>query len=188
MKSMVLSIAGPIASGKTTIALAVAAKLGWPYVSFGDYVRGEALTRGLDPNSRLELQRLGNELIDQGWEKFCSSVLSMAKWDRGKSLIIDGVRHTECLETIKTLVKPIDTYLIYIHIDDESRRLRILDRKIIDAEEIVQIDTHDTEIQVMSKLEPLGDLIINGSLSKENILGLIYNWMCELPTSNKEKS
>ena len=45
MKPVVLAFAGGIASGKSTLSSGVSRALGWPRVSFGDYVRRVARER-----------------------------------------------------------------------------------------------------------------------------------------------
>ena len=46
---LVLAFAGRIASGKSTFSMGLAQVLGWPRVSFGDYVRQVARHSGLEP-------------------------------------------------------------------------------------------------------------------------------------------
>jgi dephospho-CoA kinase len=55
VKPVVLTFAGRIASGKSTLSRQIAVTLGWPWASFGDYVRAEATRRGFDPTSRTAL-------------------------------------------------------------------------------------------------------------------------------------
>ncbi len=177
MKPLVIAFAGPIASGKTTIALNIAAKLEWTYTSFGAYLRKEARKRGLDSSSRHVLQEIGNSIIAQGWERFCLDVLADGKWTPGTGLIIDGIRHGKGLETIKTLVKPLDTCLIYIHIDNVLRQTRLSAKNIIDIKELTCIENHPTERQVKDTLRVLADFEINGSLQVENIVNEIFLWL-----------
>lgn len=46
--AVVLGLVGAFKSGKTTLASELATRLGWPKVSFGEFVRAEARSRGMD--------------------------------------------------------------------------------------------------------------------------------------------
>ena len=183
MKICVLTFAGPIAGGKTTLAQNLANALEWPYTSFGDYVRGEARRRKLNHESREILQELGSNLIEGGWDSFCSSVISVANWNTKTGLIIDGVRHVECLETIKKLVKPIITYLIYVDIEKGTREARLAG-KALDSETITQIENHQTEIQVSTKLKTIADLVVDGAALFEENVDIIINWLSRTGEGN----
>lgn len=161
MNTCVLAVAGPIASGKTTLSIHLSETLGWRRTAFGDYVRGVAHTKGLDGSLREVLQSIGAELIADGWEVFCRSVLENAGWHSGEPLIIEGVRHEQCLSTLRMLVHPLPCYLIWIRVSDSVRMARLLTRGI-DTPILEKTESHSTEEQVGSVLQSLADLTVDG--------------------------
>ena len=190
MKPVVLAFSGPIASGKTTIAHAIAETLNWRFASFGDFVRKEAHRRQLE-SSRKVLQDLGNEIISQGWESFCQAVLVDSGWICGQGLIIDGIRHIEGLETVRKLVSPVPTFLAFVQIDDQTRRARLHEKNILKGRELKRIDTHDTERQVKGILEGVADVIVDGALPVEITVRDLIIWLAiqsREETEKKEKA
>lgn len=175
-----MAFSGSIASGKTTISKQTASVLGWKYGSFGDFIRKEAARRGADPGARETLQEIGQELIEKGWEKFCWAVLKDAGWQKDESLALDGIRHQEALATIRTIVSPLPTYLIYVQVNEVSRTKRLLDKKI-NANELVRFEQHSTEQQVKNKLLDVSDLVINGAKPLDDSVKTVINWLSSTP-------
>lgn len=158
MKSYSLAFSGSIASGKSSLSLLIAKELNWPYVSFGDYVRSVARSRGLRA-SRQVLQAVGQSLIEEGWRQFCRSVLNQVPWKPGQALVIDGVRHIEAITTLRRLISPAGLLVIYISTSKAVRNMRALER----GETLVQeVQDHPTEIQVKNLLLQVADLIVDG--------------------------
>lgn len=156
----VIAFSGRKRSGKTTIARAVSERLGWCYASFGDYVRTEALKRGLDVNRIETLQDLGETLIGQGWSEFCKNVLTESSWTQAQGLVVDGIRHVEALRQIQCLTAPLSFTLIYVSTAEDViiRRLGCLN-----AAELSVIETHSTETDVIASLRDLADVTVDGS-------------------------
>ena len=75
-----MGIAGKIASGKSTLARALAARLDAQILGFGDYVRAAARSRGLDHTDRQTLQDLGQRLVTENTAAFVSGILSWANY------------------------------------------------------------------------------------------------------------
>src|SRR5687768_882062 len=105
MNPQIVCVAGGIGSGKTELSKALVAKLGWRRAAFGDYVRTVAHDRGLG-DERDVLQQLGETLLKQDAAGFCRAVLANAEWRQGEPLVLEGVRHAEVLELIRTIVAP----------------------------------------------------------------------------------
>jgi len=124
---IVLAFAGRIASGKSTLSMNVARALSWPYVSFGNYVRQVAWSKGL-VCSRQVLQNIGATLIDQGWDRFCRAVLSQVDWDPGQPLVIDGIRHVEAIDMLRQLVAPSKLLLVFVAVSELERKGRLRQR------------------------------------------------------------
>ena len=161
MDNIVIAFAGRIGSGKSTVSRALAESLGFSRASFGDYVRTIAEQRGLTPNREV-LQGIGTELIEQGWELFCKAVLSLARWEKGDSVIIDGIRHIEAIQTLIRITAPSKFVLIFISIKEGERKARLPRKGIYEKEEQIKIDSHSTEIQV-NFLKSKADLILDGT-------------------------
>src|SRR5260370_28400221 len=152
MKSAALAFSGQISSGKTTISLGVSNALGWKYASFGNYVRKVALQRKIPNPSRGILQEIGIDLINQGWPNFCFGVLADAKWIKGDSLVIDGIRHVDALKTLREILHPMNVYLIYVNLREEIRETR-LSKVGVTPESLRSFDQHLTEMQVQKVLK-----------------------------------
>jgi cytidylate kinase len=132
MRPIVVGFSGRRASGKTVLSTEVARRLGWPRVSFGDYVRAVARFRSASA-APVDLQELGASLIQEmGWEEFCRRVLAQADWAPGRPLVVDGIRHTGALATLRRLVCPTDLLHVHIDVSDQERQAR-LERPTIGA-------------------------------------------------------
>jgi adenylate kinase family enzyme len=169
--STVLALSGKIASGKSTLANEFAKEVGWPCVSFGDYVRSVARDRGL-VESREILQEVGDKLIRTNLEGFCQSVLAQADWKPGQALVIEGVRHAEVNTVLRSLVAPSKYVLAYLKVDDQIRKDRLRDEGIGDKE-LIHVETHPTEEQVTRVLPYIADYVFEGS----SPIPLILDWL-----------
>lgn len=159
--NIVIAFAGLIGSGKSTVSVALAETLGCSRASFGDYVRDIAKKRGLKPE-REKLQEIGNELVERGWEPFCKAVLSQANWKKGNTIVVDGIRHIEAIQTLLKITNPSRFILVFISIGDEDRKARLIGKGINEKEQQIKIDSHSTEMQV-SSLKQKADIILDGT-------------------------
>ena len=176
MKASVLAFAGSIASGKSTISLGVANALGWPYVSFGDYIRKIAKLRGLE-DSREIFQEIGQSLIEEGWDKFCWSVLNQVEWSPGKPLVIDGIRHIEAIDTLRSIAFPAKLLLIFIEVKESTREARFLKRETYDHKNLHIVENHPVEAQVKTLLPQTADLIVRNDEPIADTLYQIIMWI-----------
>jgi adenylate kinase family enzyme len=159
--STVLALAGKIASGKSTLASEFAKDVGWPYVSFGNYVRSVARESGLE-ETRENLQNVGDRLIMEDLEGFCQRVLAQVDWRPGQPLVIDGVRHAEIHYLLRRIVAPSKYVLTYLRVNDQIRKDR-LRQEGIDDSELIERETHPTEEQVKAVLPRLAHHILDGA-------------------------
>lgn len=173
MTSNIICFSGGIGSGKSTLSLELSKKIGWKATSFGNFLRNLAFERKLDP-SRENLQFLGEEMISNGTDNFCNSVLRFCNWVQIENLIIDGIRHSEILESIKRTTKPSNVFLVYIELDLADRSSRLPEQE---KNKLAQYETHSTELQVKSNLKKLSDLIIDGNQSVDNSCSLIISFL-----------
>src|SRR4051794_36648427 len=95
MAGLVVCFAGQIGSGKSSVSRRLGEALAWPRAAFGDYLRAELGRCGGAPESREQLQDLGQRLVDEDPSRFCSSVMSSNGFKPGGDLLLDGVRHVE---------------------------------------------------------------------------------------------
>ena len=172
MSPMVLTFAGPIGSGKSTLSRNIARDLGWAYASFGDYVRQIALQNDRG-NSREVLQDTGASIVKElGWDPFCSSVLAQATWETGKPLVVDGIRHVEALQALNKITAPSKVSLVFIDVDESDIEARA-SRKPLHEDR----SHHSTEEQVYSILPGLADLRVDGSNTVEDLVREIVTWV-----------
>lgn len=167
MTNSVVAISGKIGSGKSTLAAMVAKELSVTKVSFGDYVRHLATEKGIEP-TRENLQTLGQEQVDADTQKFCNDVLRFANWKTGQSIVIDGVRHVEVLETLRKEVSPTPLKLVYLNPDEEIRQDRLTSRDGVSSIEITHFDNDRTEME-NDELRVVADLVVNNT-NEDSIL------------------
>ncbi len=168
--NIVLCFSGGIASGKTTLAMAVADRLGFKVATFGGFVRGVARTRGISER-REDLQALGEALIQEmGWEDFCSSVLRVAGWAPSASIVVDGIRHVSAFEAIKKLVAPVPAKLIFVDVPRAVRQARSDETRTGDATDLAKAETHSTERDVHGSLREMADLVLDGTIEVDGLV------------------
>lgn len=168
MKTMVVGFSGKIGSGKSTLSKGVANSLGWPVISFGDYVRKEASKQGLG-HERETLQELG-ALLASNPAGFCECLLSESNWTPDLSIVIDGIRHVSILSALRDLVHPATVFLVHVVVREEVRRLRMADRESGAFRNYSSIESHSTEVEVASNLHDVADLVVNGNRPKETLI------------------
>lgn len=157
---MVIGIAGKIGSGKSTLSKYAAAKLGWKYSGFGNVVRHYASLKNIEP-TRLNLQNLGQHMVETDIIGFCRHVLQMATWQKTQGLIVDGIRHTDVASSLKNLVSPDDFKLVFLEIADKLRSNRLNTT----SHEIAEVDTHISEQQVLNyEVKEMADLVVDAEL------------------------
>jgi cytidylate kinase len=165
-RSVAVAFGGRLGAGKSTISTALADDLGWRRVSFGDFVRSVAATRGMQP-SRQVLQDIGAELESQDTVAFCRNVLQAGGWNPRESVVIDGIRHARVLDVLRELVAPVPLFFVFLDAESESRKQRLYQRDSIDAESLAVAESHSTEHDVASILPDLADLRVSNDHGSE---------------------
>jgi dephospho-CoA kinase len=176
VKSLVLGFIGKIGSGKSTLANGTAKALGWRRTGFGDYVRALAEQQGL-PKGRLSLQDLGESLVNENPVEFCRAVLAQADWEQGKSLVVDGIRHTVIVTTLRETVAPSELLLVYVSVEDSLREARVQERDGEGNLSLDLLDSHSTESEVETVLSRMADLIVDGNSLPEVLVPEIVSWV-----------
>jgi cytidylate kinase len=160
MSAQIVLFAGPICSGKSTLSKAVAKKLAWRWVGFADYLRHVATDQGL-PTSRSYLQELGQQFIERGWLRFCQGVLDFAQWSRELALIVDGVRHVEAVNSLRSLTAPSPLTVVFVETPLQIRKERFATREPGSSFDVV--DSHPVERDSGVTLRLLADHVVDGS-------------------------
>lgn len=172
---MMICLAGPRASGKSTTAKFLGNLLGWSVFSFGDFLRDLACQNGLDSENLLVLQDLGLKMINQGWDFFCQSFLTFYDYN-GDNAVIEGIRHVEAVTTLAKLTnKPV--FLVYLDIDEHTQNVRVLSRN---RGEYHGHSSHTVEQHVEGEVKNAADCIINSNVSTEIVVKSIIDTLPEL--------
>ena len=143
---LLIGVAGPMGSGKSSIARALAEAAGGAHLSFGDAVRKEALRRGLG-SDRDDLQNLGDQLIDEGWPEFVNLVLGTLEAEPDV-VVVDGIRHPEAHAQLERSSAGRNVVLVYVETDTAIRVARVMDRDRRSIAEVAAEMAHPNERQV----------------------------------------
>lgn len=167
-----LVFSGKISTGKSSITNHLSEILHSPKTSFGDYVRRIANENGLS-NEREILQNIGQELVNTIPTKFCLQVLDQIDW-KGKTFLIEGVRHEKVLHVLKDIIKPTPVYHIHLLLDEKLRIERMGDKSISKVE---QFDSHKTESDVLDVFPNIADLCLDARHSIEDLGMILIKWL-----------
>lgn len=160
----IIGIAGQIGSGKTSLALELCERLNAQKVSFGDFIRSEALRRNIIP-TRPALQELGETLIAElGPCNFVQRVLNST--DIRPIMILDGVRHIEIWQAIRSFAPR--SILIYLDVAEVTRFERLKGRDNLDDGSIEVAMRHPMEERI-SQLKSLADIVLLESPLEEMV-------------------
>jgi ribosome-binding protein aMBF1 (putative translation factor) len=176
LEPLVLGFAGKIGSGKSTISAEVARVLGWTRASFGDYLRIVAKSNGFG-ETREVLQELGASLVEKSAEEFCRAVLAHYQWSAGEPLVVDGIRHAEVVDALRRLVAPLELRLVFLDVDDSTRRHRLSQLDADIPKKLELVEAHPTEDQVSERLPSLADLRLPGNQPVAQLVSTVVNWV-----------
>ena len=166
-----IAISGSIGSGKSTISEHLAAVLGRPHVSFPREVRSAAEARQI-PMERGRLQRLGEEMIADGWPHFCGRVLDQAS-GHSKPPVIEGVRHLEAIQVLRDSLSPIDLQIVFLEVREETRQSRLAERGLA-PNEIEAAQSHSSELE-LPLIRDHADLVISTDAPVDVVVVLIVS-------------
>ncbi|MEO3992735.1 MAG: AAA family ATPase [Desulfurococcaceae archaeon TW002] len=120
---MLICVTGMPGAGKSEVARRLAKHLNAKLLNMGDFVRAEALKRGL-PVNRDNLMRLASELREElGPDVIARLVLASISED--SLYVIDGVRNLEEINTFRSKTQVI---LVAVHASPKERFRRLLSR------------------------------------------------------------
>lgn len=156
-ETRIIGFCGQTGAGKTSVVRELAHLLGGEVVSFGSYVRAEALRCGKEID-RLTLQTFGQNLIDEyGYERFVQQVLPSSRLEQNVLILLDGVRHVDIWQAVQGLLP--QSMLIYLHCDEEQRIERLLTREHLSLSAVQSILQHPMDQNIVL-LRSLANLLV----------------------------
>ncbi len=75
--------------------------------------------------------------------------------------MVDGIRHQSVLQMMRTLVRPLPFYLLYLTLPEERHEERLALKRISDMNELREIESHPAEREVVSILRRQADWEMN---------------------------
>lgn len=165
---LTIALAGGAGSGKTTVACALADRLGGHVAGFGDFVRHLAAQEG---TGRPDLQRLGQRRVEMDPAGFVRAFLAWAAPPCG-SLIIEGVRHEAVDRTLRAWASSEGRGYTLVLIDTSAKD-RAARRTDGDLDGIRAIDEHPVERETAQNLPWVADAVVNGSGNVGEVLARV---------------
>lgn len=169
----IIAFSGLPQTGKTTLSRRLATTLKCKLVSFGDFVRQQAIERGMADATRQDLQDLGQSLVKRNISDFCRNVLRSANFSPGEQIVVDGVRHKEVLDEISNISHNQPIKLIHLTASEKTRGQRLQQEL-----DLASIDSHEVEFEVESSLREIADLVIKTEGDESTTFQQILNWIC----------
>jgi len=160
------------------LATALAAELGWPSASFSSYVRAEARRRAIEERRR-RLQDLGALMIEtMGPRAFVEGMLDNAGLTTAADspLLVEGVRHLTVLGALREVASPVPTQLVYLDVSDTERNRRLA-AEGVPAKEGDEWEEHSTEYDVLHRLEPEAELVIDADKPADFVANTALDWL-----------
>jgi len=154
--SVAIGLIGHARAGKTTLARAIGVRLPHArHVSFSTAIRAEATRRGVDSADRNTLIAIGQRWVDQDPMGLVRATI--AEHLGCPVLVIDGVRHVEVADALRTLLHPRPLHLAYL----DAPWALLIERLVADGatrETAERLLGGPTEIQVEGPLRTLATL------------------------------
>ena len=169
MEGLVVCFAGQIGSGKTSVSRRLEEALGWPRAAFGEYLRAEVSLRGGDPESREQLQNLGQMLVDEDPSQFCNSVMTSSGFEPGGYLLLDAIRHVAIQRIAAELARPSETRLIYLAASEDGRLERVASRAD-GARDFIRASAHRVETELQTSLPEIADIVIDSTAPLDEVV------------------
>jgi dephospho-CoA kinase len=175
---MLIALAGPMGSGKSTVSRALAARLDAKILGFGEYVRVCARRRGLDADDRAVLQDLGQKLVARDPLAFVQHAVRWAGHQPGNRIILDGVRHETVWDAISTLgrLNAERVLLIYLDVPADERTDRLLARGISE-EAIAAFNSHPSEFDLKLRLLPKADIQLDSRQQLSTLVDTVLRFL-----------
>lgn len=168
MSGVVACFSGSIGAGKSSVTHVLADALQWRRAGFGDCLRARILRMGGNPDSRQELQDLGQQLVESDPDAFCREVLASGEFTPGGNLLLDGMRHVDIYRRVQRLVAPSHAVLLHLSIDAAAARKRVQSRDG-NIGDLDRARTHRVEAELAASLPSIADRVIDAMPSVHEI-------------------
>lgn len=154
---MVIGIAGPTASGKTTVARMLEEKLGAVRLRYSSLLSEMARERGLDPDDKATLQGLYlTERETRGEDFLAKEMFERVRDLQAPYIVIEGNRRLVDIDGLRRIAKMRDEELVFLFIDAsrETRFARYNERLISQGDDVISyqeftaLESNDAEDEV----------------------------------------
>lgn len=180
--SIIVSIVGGIAAGKTTAARFLEQIYGFRYLRYSLLLKTMLEARGIPPTDA-SLLAFGEEIHAKIGGAGLSALL-MSDYDAKCNYVIDGMRHVSDYTYFVERFGP-RFFLIYFDVPNDLRYTRFSSRhggRDTSGEVFAERSTHDTEAEV-PQLRDYASIILDntGSLDdlKANMTSLVSDWLSQ---------
>jgi hypothetical protein len=115
------------------------------------------------------------ELIDSlGWDGLTRNVLAEAGWNGNRSLVVDGIRHSDVICALKVAAAPLPVLVIYLEVDPRVRAARVAARDNLPSDDLAKFDRHPTESGVGSEVKGMADVTLNANGTAAETLAAVF--------------
>lgn len=156
----VVLVSGPIRSGKSTVAVALADALDARRVGFGDAVRERVRQLHL-PDKRRSWQQIGEQWVEADPVGLCDVVLASVL--SSPRLVVDGVRHQSVLSILRARFSDRRLVLAYVHAGENTIRHRLAADGLNSAS-VDDVLYHSTE-HSLTEMKASADIMVDGERS-----------------------
>ena len=181
---MWLVVAGRLASGKTTVARAVAPKIDAAVVTVSTVMKELSAALGVASPDRRELQDLGAALAEGGPHAL-GELLINAGGGR-ETVILDGLRAVDVASWLRQQLSPGGLRIVYLDANTDVRRARYEDRG--DGAAFGRADDHAVE-RGAEELRAIADRIIDAERPLDavqtDVIRSVWEWRHEDGTGGK---
>ncbi len=163
-------VTGKIGAGKSTVTRFLCEEFGFGVVGFGATVRAKAKELGLGSDRRT-LQDVGHDLISRlGEPALVNMAIAYSELASRGRVAFDGIRNAAAEEYTRSLAEA--TYLIFVDLDDERRRSRILERtqgEPLTSEALIEMEKHPIESGI-DALRSRAELVVSNDGTPAQLL------------------
>ncbi|MEM0085634.1 MAG: AAA family ATPase [Zestosphaera sp.] len=167
---MLICVTGMPGAGKSEVARRLAKYLNAKLLNMGDFVRSEALKRGL-PVNRDNLMKLASELREELGPDIIAKLV-LANISEDSLYVVDGVRSLEEINTFRSRTQVI---LIAVHASPKERFKRLLSRGRKDDpknyQEFLERDLKELKLGLGNVIAMADLIIVNEGKDIELVVG-----------------